>query len=236
MASFFSRMGPWGWGFWILTIFFCLAQYRSAQEVEALLASMAALGPEVLADPGTLAWIFLRNTLLALGAALVSLVFCFALARNVSKDQALFSSVVQQRAEDFFEKAVYRQRREGRAFSFVLCRWQAEEKKAFFSWARKKRDRLSTILLVSRQEIRLTDALIPMDGATLGILVEGDDGEAGILARRIEEHLKRKGFCEDLQLLWSVAAYRPGDSLEELMARARRSLAKGVFLVAGVGC
>jgi hypothetical protein len=220
MASFFSRMGPWGWGFWILTIFFCLAQYRSAQEVEALLASMAALGPEVLADPGTLAWIFLRNTLLALGAALVSLVFCFALART----------------EDFFEKAVYRQRREGRAFSFVLCRWQAEEKKAFFSWARKKRDRLSTILLVSRQEIRLTDALIPMDGATLGILVEGDDGEAGILARRIEEHLKRKGFCEDLQLLWSVAAYRPGDSLEELMARARRSLEKGVFLVAGVGC
>ncbi|TYT73278.1 hypothetical protein [Desulfobotulus mexicanus] len=232
MTSILSRSGPWAWAFWLLFLSFIMTQFWTAKAIFHIFETMH--GSEAYHDswnPSSLTMIFLRNSLLGLGLPLLALPFFTLLREKGKKSANLPYPLIPASIENNFAQAVYRQRREKKPFALLHCRWKEREVSGF---RKRKKDILSDILQLAREEIRLTDHLIPLDNRNFAILVEGGAEESRILSSRIQKGLEKarenRQEFENIDFLWSVTSYRPGDSLEELMGRALRSLEKGIFL------
>lgn len=228
MAAFFLRMGSWGWAFWILVLSFGASHFWTAAEVLHLLEGLrdaGSLGGEDLPSAGTLIWIFSRNGLVALSFSFLAL--CLFRMLGWEEREAEGSCLPPEGSiSHAFAQAVYRQRREGRSFAILYGRWQGRKEPGRIQEEKRKGALRSRILVLIREEIRLTDYLMPVDLHHAAILVEGGMEDAEILSRRIAARLLREEVDGDPELFWAVSVYRPGDSLEELLLRAQRGLEK----------
>ncbi|MCW7752842.1 hypothetical protein OOT00_02465 [Desulfobotulus sp. H1] len=231
MASFFSRLGPWGWAFWILVCCFLFTQYSTAQFVLGFLDAFdGAEEQHVFWVSQSMPWFFLKNILLSLGLPAVSLLAFLVFGKMKSEEGAYLSLPRVCSMEKVFDQCVYRQRREKRPFSLLFCRWHMDERGLMGFYGRRKKVMLAELLQVTEKEVRLTDYLVPVSRESFVILVDGGAEEGQVLSSRIDRKIALVFAPEmegsDFRLCWGLAPYRPGDSLYELMERASRSLEK----------
>ncbi|TWI70723.1 hypothetical protein LZ24_02143 [Desulfobotulus alkaliphilus] len=232
MNAILPRSGFWAWAFWLLLLGFLLTQFWTARTIVILFeTAYDSEACQAAWTPSSLVLIFLRNSLVGLTLPLLALPFFLMLRKKEREAGTQHPPLVPASVESSFARAVYRQRREKKPFALLHCRWKEKEGSGF---RKRKKNILSDVLQMARAEIRLTDHLIPIDKNNFAILVEGGAEESRILSARIQKGLDRargeKEVLKNMEFLWSVASYRPGDSLEELMARALRSLERGIFL------